>query len=137
MSLITLMTKLPLKCTTKSSSIREAKNNLSFKKEKKKKKSNRVYPNSNNIVLDLTWLFNYQISCFPILDSFTIRLLSSNAIGRNCIRLIVTLKQAIRLSIFLLIRCLSCSTNLFKKLKSNQPKSRTYIAKNNIPCFFW
>ena len=60
MSLITLMTKLPLKCTTKSSSIREAKDNLSFKKEKKKKKeSNRVYPNSNNIVLDPTWLFNY------------------------------------------------------------------------------
>ena len=58
MSLITLMTKLPLKCTTKSSSIKEAKDNLSLKK-KKKKESNRVYPNSNNIVLDPTWLFNY------------------------------------------------------------------------------
>ena len=50
MSLIALMTELPPKCTTEYSSIKKQKIFSLFKK----KESNKVYPSSNNIVLDLT-----------------------------------------------------------------------------------
>ena len=89
-------TELPPKCMTKSSAIKKQKIFifLFFIEE-----SNKVYPNSNNIVLDLTWLFNYQTRNPELHLANCHSQVSIGLLGFH----------------FLLIRCLSCSNNLFKK----------------------